>query len=61
MVVSSPSPDGEPPGSPGPDDGRREPTMTLAGWRRFVDAPPASFELLPDSQWAALSGQDRQA
>ena len=61
MVVSSPSPDDEPPGSPGPDDGRREPTMTLAGWRRFVDTPPAGFELLPDSQWAALSGQDRQA
>lgn len=62
MVVSSPSPDdGEPPGSAGPDDGRREPTMTLAGWRRFVDAPPASFELLPDRRWTALSAGDRQA
>jgi hypothetical protein len=49
------------PGEPGPDDGRREPTMTLTGWRRFVDAPPASFELLPGKRWAALSAQDRQA
>src|SRR5215469_11020372 len=62
MVVSSPSPDdGEPPGSAGPDDGRREPTMTLAGWRRFVDAPPASFDLLPDRRWTALPAGDRQA
>ena len=59
MVVSGPSPDSEPPGAP--DDGRREPTMTLTGWRRFVDAPPASFDLLPEKQWAALSAAGRQA
>ena len=60
MVVTGPAPDdGGSPGSYGPDDGRREPTMTLAGWRRFVDEEPASFELLPDGQWEALSGPDR--
>ncbi len=42
-----------------PDTGRREPTMTLAGWRRFVDTPAARFDLLPDPQWAALSSQDK--
>ena len=34
--------------------------MTLTGWRQFVDAPPASFDLLPDKRWTALSGQDRR-
>jgi hypothetical protein len=43
----------------GPDAGRREPTMTLAGWRRFVDTPDASFELLPEARWAGLSSADR--
>jgi len=38
---------------------RREPTMTLTGWRRFVDAPPAGFDVLPESRWQALSEQDR--
>jgi hypothetical protein len=42
---------------PGTD--RREPTMTLTGWRRFIDSPPASFDLLDDQQWQALSGQQR--
>ncbi len=41
------------------DADRREPTMTLTGWRRFVDAAPASFELLPDEQWQALSDTER--
>jgi hypothetical protein len=35
--------------------------MTLTGWRRFVDTPPASFDLLPDKRWTALSSQDREA
>jgi hypothetical protein len=65
VVVSSPARgqfrEGDMTGGLDPDDGRREPTMTLAGWRQFVDAPPASFELLQDKRWAALSGQDRQA
>ena len=42
-----------------PDAGRREPTMTLAGWRRFVDSAPASFGLLAAGQWQALSGEQR--
>jgi hypothetical protein len=42
-----------------PDAGRREPTMTLAGWRRFVDAAPASFGLLAGQQWQALPGEQR--
>ncbi len=41
------------------DADRREPTMTLTGWRRFVDAATASFDLLPDGQWSALSGKAR--
>ncbi|MDX5962013.1 ATP-binding protein [Rhodococcus opacus] len=40
---------------------RREPTMTLAGWRRFVDAPAAHFDLLSEKRWAALSESDRDA
>jgi hypothetical protein len=41
----------------------REPTTTLAGWRQFVDATPAAFELLPDTGWAALdqAGKDAYA
>jgi hypothetical protein len=42
-----------------PDAGRREPTMTLTGWRRFVDSAPASFDLLAGGQWRALSGEQR--
>jgi hypothetical protein len=38
---------------------RREPTMTLTGWRRFVDSPPASFHPLPDEQWEALTDAER--
>jgi hypothetical protein len=59
MVVSIP--DDSPPDASGLDDGRREPTMTLAGWRQFVDAPPAGFDLLPDKRWAALDDAGRAA
>lgn len=38
---------------------RREPTMTLTGWRRFIDAPPAGFDVLPEPGWQALSEPDR--
>jgi AAA domain len=65
MVVNGPAggqpPRDDPAAEPGLDDGRREPTMTLAGWRRFVDTPAAGFELLPGQRWAALSGQDKEA
>jgi hypothetical protein len=42
------------------DIDRRTPIMTLAGWRRFVDSAPATFELLPDAPWRALSGVERE-
>lgn len=38
---------------------RRDPTTTLAGWRRFVDADPAAFDLLDEPTWAALPAADR--
>jgi len=41
------------------DADRREPTMTLTGWRRFVDSAPASFDLLAGEQWQVLSGEQR--
>jgi hypothetical protein len=31
------------------------------GWRRFVDAPAAHFELLPQERWEALAGPDKEA
>ena len=46
-------------GTEAPGAGRREPTMTLAGWRRFVDSAPASFDLLAGQQWQALPGEQR--
>ena len=42
------------------DADRREPTMTLTGWRRFVDCPPARFDLLPDEAWQALTDGQRE-
>jgi hypothetical protein len=42
-----------------PDAGWREPTMTLAGWRHFVDSAPAGFGLLAGEQWQALSAAQR--
>jgi hypothetical protein len=38
---------------------RRQPTTTLEGWRRFVDADPAEFELLNEDAWWALSEDER--
>jgi hypothetical protein len=39
----------------------REPTTTLSGWRRFVDAAPAAFDLLPDAARAGLTAGTRTA
>lgn len=50
----------EPDSEPGLGD-RRDPPTTLQGWRRFVDAEPARFELLPEARWAALSPAERIA
>ena len=38
---------------------RRQPTTTLEGWRRFVDADPPQLTMLPDDQWTALAGDER--
>lgn len=38
---------------------RRQPTTTLEGWRRFVDADPPDCELLPQADWAGLSEDER--
>ncbi|MER6832034.1 ATP-binding protein [Streptosporangium sp. NPDC000563] len=43
------------------DADRREPTMTLTGWRRFVEAPVASIDLLPEQQWADLTDDLKDA
>lgn len=40
---------------------RHVPTTTLEGWRRFVESDPATFELLPRDEWAALSDDSRIA
>jgi len=65
MVVSGhtgePDASGELADGFGLDTDRREPTMTLVGWRRFVDAPAAHLDLLPEQRWLALSGPDKEA
>lgn len=43
------------------DDDRREPTMTLTGWRRFVEAPPATFDLLSEDVWQNLPLQQHES
>jgi hypothetical protein len=48
-------------GTPGAAEESREPTTTLAGWRRFVDSPPASFDLLPDRACGGLTPESREA
>ena len=40
---------------------RLEPATTLSGWRQFVDAAPATFDLLPDAAWASLTARSRAA
>jgi hypothetical protein len=41
------------------DPSRREPTMTLANWRKFVDTPPATFQLLEEKEWLDLRDAQR--
>lgn len=38
---------------------RRQPTTTLEGWRRFIDADPPQFTLLPDDDWGTLNPDER--
>jgi hypothetical protein len=40
---------------------RRQPTTTLEGWRRFVDADPPGFTMLPDDLWTAMAEDERVA
>jgi hypothetical protein len=40
---------------------RRQPTTTLEGWRRFIDADRPEFTLLPDQDWSDLDDADRIA
>jgi hypothetical protein len=42
-------------------DQRREPTTTLTGWQRFVEAAPATFDMLPDAAWSSPAGSSREA
>jgi len=42
-------------------DDRRQPTTTLEGWRRFVEADPSALALLPDGEWRALDDPGRAA
>ena len=58
-MVSSHSGSSGPDGDQLEDGDRREPTMTLASWRRFIDTPPAASELLPEKQWLDLAGPER--
>lgn len=37
----------------------RDTTLTLTGWRRFVDTSPPQLALLPETQWTQLSVADR--
>ena len=56
-MVVAPSDAGE------PGESGVSPTTTLAGWRQFVDAPPATFELLPDGHgrpWPPEQGSLRR-
>ena len=39
---------------------RLEPTTTLSGWRCFVNAAPAMFDLLNQDEWATLAPADRE-
>ncbi|WP_338133421.1 hypothetical protein [Streptomyces caniscabiei] len=57
MVVNAAVPGGEETGLP---DDRTDPSTRLEGWRRFVEADPVVFDLLPDQQWQALTPQLRK-
>lgn len=57
MVVNAAEPGGEEGGLP---DDWTDPSTRLEGWRRFIEADPAAFEILPEQQWQALSPQLRE-
>lgn len=57
MAVNAAEPGGEEAGLP---DDWTDPSTRLEGWRRFVEADPAVFELLPELEWQALPPQLRE-
>lgn len=59
MVVNAAEPGEDDPGDL-PEE-RTDPSTRLEGWRRFVEADPAVFNLLPEQQWRALSPAMREA
>ena len=60
MVVTPNPSDLEPSELAGQLEDRRQPTTTLEGWRRFVDAiDSATFTLLPNADWDALDDAAR--
>ncbi|MGY1994766.1 ATP/GTP-binding protein, partial [Mycolicibacterium fortuitum] len=42
-------------------DPRQLPSVTLDGWRRFVDAKPAIFDLPDHDYYSTLTGADKLA
>ncbi|MEV7190702.1 TniB family NTP-binding protein [Streptomyces sp. NPDC093510] len=58
MVVNTPEPDTA--GTAGLLETRRDPTTQLTGWRQFVEADQAAFELLPESRWRSLGPADQE-
>lgn len=42
-------------------DPRQLPSVTLDGWRRFVDAKPAMFDLLNHDTYSTLTGAEKLA
>lgn len=48
------------PSTRGQLEDRRLPTVTLDGWRRFINADPSTIELLPENRWTGLSEAARR-
>jgi len=46
----------DPVGDEEPEDGLRDPTVTLTHWRKFAWSDTSQFELLPYDQWKKLQG-----
>jgi AAA domain len=42
-------------------DPRQVPSVTLDGWRQFVDAKPAAFELIDHHEYSSLPGPEKLA
>lgn len=53
--------DGDPVPLDGDLDPRQVPSVTLEGWRQFVDAKPAEFDLIDYDRYSALPGPEKLA